>query len=41
MLPVELAEFGAELEVETPRGRSAAVVVPKPFYDPAKTIPKQ
>jgi glycine cleavage system aminomethyltransferase T len=41
MLPVELAEFGAELGVETPRGRSAAVVVPKPFYDPAKTIPKQ
>jgi glycine cleavage system aminomethyltransferase T len=41
MLPVELAEFGAELEVEAPRGRSAAVVVPKPFYDPAKTIPKQ
>ena len=41
MLPVELAGFGAELEVETPRGRSAAVVVPKPFYDPAKAIPKQ
>ncbi|MGH9245344.1 MAG: glycine cleavage T C-terminal barrel domain-containing protein [Acidimicrobiales bacterium] len=41
MLPIELAEFGTEVEVETPNGRRGAVVVPKPFYDPTKEIPKQ
>ncbi len=41
MLPIELTEFGTEVEVETPRGRQAAVVVRKPFIDTAKETPKQ
>jgi glycine cleavage system aminomethyltransferase T len=41
MLPVELAEFGTKLEVETPGGRQPAVVVRKPFIDPEKETPKQ
>jgi glycine cleavage system aminomethyltransferase T len=41
MLPVELTEFGTELEVEAPTGRQPAVVVRKPFIDPAKDTPKQ
>jgi glycine cleavage system aminomethyltransferase T len=41
MVPIELAELGTELEVETPHGRTAAVVVPKPFIDPRKETPKQ
>jgi len=40
MTPVALAEPGVELCVETPRGEAAAVVVPLPFLDPAKAIPK-
>jgi glycine cleavage system aminomethyltransferase T len=41
MLPLELTEFGTELEVETPHGLQSAVVVRKPFIDPAKDTPKQ
>jgi glycine cleavage system aminomethyltransferase T len=41
MLPIGHAEFGTEVQVETPAGRNRAVVVPKPFYDPSKDIPKQ
>jgi glycine cleavage system aminomethyltransferase T len=41
MVPIELAEFGTEIEVETPHGRAGAVVAPKPAYDPSKEIPKQ
>ena len=41
MLPVELTEFGTRVEVETPFERTDAVVVPKPFIDPAKDAPKQ
>lgn len=41
MLPIELAELGTELEVDVPSGRTSAVVVPKPFVDPEKEIPKQ
>jgi glycine cleavage system aminomethyltransferase T len=41
MLPIELAEFGTELEVETPTGKQSAVVVRKPFIDPKKDTPKQ
>jgi aminomethyltransferase len=41
MVPVELAELGSELEVETPHGRSSAVIVEKPFVDPKKETPKQ
>ncbi len=42
MVPIEHAEFGTELEVETPQsGRVSAVVVRKPFVDPEKEVPKQ
>jgi glycine cleavage system aminomethyltransferase T len=41
MLPIELAEFGTELQVETPSGKQPAVVVRKPFIDPEKETPKQ
>ncbi len=41
MVPIEHAEFGTELQVETPQsGRVAATVVRKPFIDPNKDIPK-
>jgi len=39
-VPVELSEHGAELTVETPDGGRSAMVVPMPFVDPAKQIPK-
>jgi glycine cleavage system aminomethyltransferase T len=41
MVPIELAELGTELEVETPSERTSAVVVQRPFIDPKKEIPKQ
>jgi aminomethyltransferase len=41
MLPIELAEFGTELEVEAPTGKQTATVVRKPFIDPTKETPKQ
>lgn len=41
MVPVEQTTLGTQLEVETPNGRTSAVVVPKPFIDPSKEIPKQ
>ncbi len=42
MVPIEYAEFGTELQVETPpSGRVSAVVVRKPFIDPEKEVPKQ
>ena len=41
MLPIELAELGTELEVETPSEKTSAVVVERPFIDPKKEIPKQ
>jgi glycine cleavage system aminomethyltransferase T len=41
MVPVEFAELGTELEVETPTEKTSAVVVEKPFIDPKKEIPKQ
>jgi len=42
MLPIELAELGTGLQVDTPRsGRVGAVVVPMPHWDPTKEIPKQ
>jgi aminomethyltransferase len=40
MVPIEHADLGNELEVETPSGRTSAVVVRKPFVDPEKEIPK-
>ena len=41
MVPIELAELGTELEVETPAERTTAEVVQRPFIDPKKEIPKQ
>lgn len=40
IVPVELTELGTEMEVETPHGRTSAVVVEKPFIDPKKETPK-
>src|SRR5579883_3100997 len=40
MVPIEQAAMGTQLEVETPNGRTEAVVVRKPFIDPQKEIPK-
>ncbi|SEE76239.1 glycine cleavage T C-terminal barrel domain-containing protein [Ruania alba] len=41
MVPVALAELGTTLEIVTPDGTADAVVVPKPFIDPKKDLPKQ
>ncbi|GAA1177684.1 glycine cleavage T C-terminal barrel domain-containing protein [Nesterenkonia xinjiangensis] len=41
MVPTGLSEIGTELDIETPAGVVSAVVVPKPFVDPAKDTPKQ
>jgi glycine cleavage system aminomethyltransferase T len=40
MVPIEFTENGTELAVDTPAERTSAVVVPKPFLDPTKEIPK-
>lgn len=40
MVPIEYTELGTELDIDTPHGRNAALVVPKPFIDPQKEIPK-
>ncbi|HLB62850.1 MAG TPA: glycine cleavage T C-terminal barrel domain-containing protein [Actinomycetota bacterium] len=39
-VPIELAGHGTKLDVETPVGPAAAQVVPLPFLDPNKEIPK-
>ena len=39
-VPVALSEIGAELTVQTPFREAADRVVPKPFVDPSKEIPK-
>jgi glycine cleavage system aminomethyltransferase T len=39
-VPVALSETGTELRVETPDGERQATVVPMPFVDPGKQIPK-
>lgn len=41
MVPVKLAEQGTELAVDSPWGERAARVVPMPFVDPSKEIPKR
>lgn len=41
MVPIEYAEFGTELEVETPHGRTSAVTTRRQFIDPEKGTPKQ
>lgn len=40
MVPKDLSADGTELAVMTPWGERAATVVPKPFVDPRKEIPK-
>ncbi len=40
MVPVAFAELGTRLRVATPGGEREATVVPKPFVDPGKAIPK-
>jgi glycine cleavage system aminomethyltransferase T len=41
MVPLELAELGTRLTVAVPNGgERAATVVPKPFIDPKKEIPR-
>jgi hypothetical protein len=39
-LPVEHTEFGTNVTVETPDGAREATIVPLPFFDPEKQIPK-
>jgi aminomethyltransferase len=39
-VPAALAADGTRLHVETPDGERAATVVPMPFVDPAKAIPR-
>lgn len=39
-LPVTLSRLGSKVQVDTPYGNSAATVVPMPFIDPGKEIPK-
>jgi glycine cleavage system aminomethyltransferase T len=39
-LPVEHTELGTRLTVETPEGGRGATIVPMPFVDPEKQIPK-
>jgi len=40
MVPTAAAELGTRLSVATPKGERGATVVPRPFVDPDKAIPK-
>ena len=40
MVPIEYAELGTTLTAELPRGEAQMSVVPKPFVDPKKDVPK-
>ena len=40
MVPIESSETGSTLTVATPAGDRQATVVPKPFVDPKKAVPK-
>lgn len=40
MVPIESSEIGSTLTVATPAGDRQATVVPKPFVDPRKEVPK-
>ena len=40
MVPIESSETGSTLTVATPAGDRQATVVPKPFIDPKKEVPK-
>jgi aminomethyltransferase len=39
-VPIELSGHGTELEIESPAGTLLAHVVPMPFFDPNKDVPK-
>jgi glycine cleavage system aminomethyltransferase T len=39
-LPVDHTEAGTQVTVETPDGDRGATIVPLPFFDPEKQIPK-
>jgi aminomethyltransferase len=39
-LPIERAAHGSRAQVTTPNGQREATVVPMPFIDPDKEIPK-
>lgn len=39
-VPIDLADSGTELEIESPVGAAAARVVPMPFFDAKKDVPK-
>ena len=39
-VPIDLADEGTELEIASPGGSLPAEVVPLPFWDPAKAVPK-
>lgn len=39
-LPIQLAEHGTKVEVVAPYGPAVAQVVPLPFFDPKKEVPK-
>jgi aminomethyltransferase len=41
MVPIEHAELGTELEIETTTEKTTGVVVERPFIDPKKEVPKQ
>ena len=40
MVRIEHSSIDTRIEIEMPGGSRRAKVVPKPFYDPAKTLPK-
>ena len=40
MVPIEHSPVGTRVEVATPTGNRGARIVPKPFYDPGKKLPK-
>lgn len=39
-VPIELAAHGSTIQIESPTGPMAAEVVPLPFWDPNKDVPK-
>jgi aminomethyltransferase len=41
MIRIENTTVDTRVEIETPAGSRAAKIVPKPFYDPAKNLPKR
>ena len=39
-VPIELSTVGTELSIESPTDPMTATVVPLPFLDPTKAVPK-